>query len=95
MLKGQLSRVPWLGNTWIPFTFQPALRALQWPLKHSQSLQLAIHTQLGHHCIQYGSWTLSAFYQPAACEACGRLVLRLCCIFCVSIFVCLHLSLAQ
>jgi len=29
MLEGQLSRVPWPGNSWMPFTFQPALRALQ------------------------------------------------------------------
>jgi len=29
MPKGQLSRVPaWPGNSWMPFTFQPALRAL-------------------------------------------------------------------
>jgi len=30
----------------MPFTFQPALRALQQPHKHSHSLQLATHTQL-------------------------------------------------
>ena len=30
-----ISRVPWPGNLWMPFTFQPALRALQEPHKHS------------------------------------------------------------
>ena len=35
MLKGQLSRVPWPGNSWM----------LQ-PHKHSYSLQLAIRTEL-------------------------------------------------
>jgi len=38
MLKGQLSRVPWPGNFWLPFIFQPALRALQRPHKHSHSV---------------------------------------------------------
>jgi len=46
--NGQLSRVPWPGNSWMPFTFQPALQALQQPHKHSHSLQLATHTQLAH-----------------------------------------------
>jgi len=46
MLKGQLSRVPWPGNSWMPFTFQPAVRVLQQPQKHSHSFQLAIHTEL-------------------------------------------------
>ena len=41
MPKGQLSRVPWPGKSCIPFTFQPALRALQQPHKHSHPLQLA------------------------------------------------------
>ena len=40
MPKGQLSRVPWPGNSWMPFTFQPALQALQQPHKHSHTLQL-------------------------------------------------------
>ena len=31
MPKGQLSRVPWPGNSWMPFTFQPALWAPQQP----------------------------------------------------------------
>jgi len=44
MPKDQLSRVPWPGNSWMPFTFQPALWALQQPHKHSCSLQQAIHT---------------------------------------------------
>ena len=52
MAKGQLSRVPWPGNSWMPFTFQPALRALQQPQKHSHSLQLATDTELAHHYIQ-------------------------------------------
>jgi len=46
MLKGQLSRVPWPGNSWMPFTFEPALWALQQPHKHSHSLQLAADTEL-------------------------------------------------
>jgi len=29
MPKGQLSRVPWPGNLWMPFTFRPALQVLQ------------------------------------------------------------------
>ena len=41
MPKGQLSRVPWPGNSWMPFTFQPTLWVLQQPHKHSYSLQLA------------------------------------------------------
>jgi len=28
MPKGQLFRVPWQGNSWMPFTFQTTLRAL-------------------------------------------------------------------
>jgi len=43
------------------FTFQPALRALQQPHKHSHSLQLATHTELAHHYIQYALSTLSVF----------------------------------
>jgi len=62
MPKGQFSRVPWPGNSWMPFAFQPALRALQQPLKHSHSLQQAIHTQLAHHYIQQALSTLSAFF---------------------------------
>ena len=49
MLKGQLSRVPWPGNSWMPFTFQPALWVLLQPHKHSYSLQQVIHTQVAHH----------------------------------------------
>jgi len=52
MPKGQLSGVPWPGNSWMPFTFQPALRVLQQPHKHSHSLQLATDTELAHHYIQ-------------------------------------------
>jgi len=52
MPKEQLSRVPWPGNSWMPFTFQPALWVLQQPHKHSHSLQQAIHIQLAHHYIQ-------------------------------------------
>jgi len=40
MPKGQLSRVPWPGSSWMSFTFQPALQVLQQPHKHSYSLQL-------------------------------------------------------
>ena len=61
MLNGQLSRVPWPGNLWMPSTFQPACWALQQPHKHSHSLQPAIHTQLAHHYIQYALSTLSVF----------------------------------
>jgi len=61
MPKGQLSRLPWPENSWMPFTFQPALQALQQPHKHSHSLQLAIHTELAHHYIQYVLLTLSFF----------------------------------
>jgi len=49
MPKCQLSRVPWSGNLWMPFTFQPALWVLQQPHKHSHSLQLATDTQLAYH----------------------------------------------
>jgi len=54
MPKGQLSRVPWPGNSWMPFTFQPALWVPQQTHKHSHSLQPAIpiHSQLAHHYIQ-------------------------------------------
>jgi len=57
MPKGQLSRVSWSGNSWKPFTFQPALRALQQPHKQSHSLQLATDTELAHHSLS----TLSIF----------------------------------
>jgi len=46
MLKGQLSRIPWPGNSWMPFTFQPALQVPQQPHKYSHSLQLATDTEL-------------------------------------------------
>ena len=59
MPKGQLSRVPWPGTSWMPFTFQFALRALQQPHKQSHSLQLATHTELAHHYIQYALSTLT------------------------------------
>jgi len=52
MPKSQLSRVPWPGNLWMPLAFQPDLRVLQQPHKHSHSLQLANYTQLAHHYIQ-------------------------------------------
>ena len=61
MLKGQLSRLSWPGNSWMPFTFQPGLQALQQPHKDPYSLQLPIHTQLGHHNIQHAIWTHSLF----------------------------------
>jgi len=47
MPKGQLSRVSWPENLWMPLTFQPA----QQPHKHSHSLQLATDTELAHHYI--------------------------------------------
>jgi len=53
MPKGQLSRTPWPGNSWMLVTFQPALRVPQQPHKHSHTLQLANHTQPAHHYIQY------------------------------------------
>jgi len=54
MLKGQLSRVPWPRNSWIPFTFQPALWVLQKPHKHSHSLQLATPSSRGY--LQSTAW---------------------------------------
>ena len=33
MLRGQLSRVPWPGNSWMPFTFQPALQQFSSPTR--------------------------------------------------------------
>jgi len=41
MLKGQLSRVPWPGNLWMPFTFRPAHQALQQSHKHSHSERIS------------------------------------------------------
>jgi len=38
MLKSQLSRVSWSGNSWMPFTIKPALQVHQQPHKHSHSL---------------------------------------------------------
>jgi len=64
MPKGQLSRVPWPGNSWMPFTFQPALQAPQQPHKHSNSLQQAIHSLIAHHYIQQTLLTLSVFFFP-------------------------------
>jgi len=57
MPKGQLSRVP--GNSWMLFTFQLVLWALEQPHKCSHSLQLSTHTELAYHCIQYALSTLS------------------------------------
>jgi len=45
MPKGQLSRVPLPGNSWMPFTFQPALQVLQQPHKHSHGLELAVYIE--------------------------------------------------
>jgi len=59
--ESQLSRVPWPGNSRMLFTFQPVLWVLQQPHKHSHSLQLATHTELAHHYIQYA---LSFFLSP-------------------------------
>jgi len=56
MLKGQLSKVT-LVTKHLDAVHFPALWALQQPHKHSHSLleldQLAIHTKLVHHYIQY------------------------------------------
>jgi len=51
MPRDQPSRVPWPGNSWMPFTFQPALRVLQQPHKRSHSLQLATDTEPEHRYI--------------------------------------------
>jgi len=53
MPTGRLSRVPWPGNSWMPFIFQLVLWSLQQPheIFHTHSGQ-AIHTQLAHHYIQ-------------------------------------------
>ena len=40
MPKSQLSGVPWPRSSWMLFTFQPALRALQQPHIHTHSSQL-------------------------------------------------------
>jgi len=41
MPKGQLSRVPWPGNSWMLFTFQPALGRFSSPTNiHSHSSKL-------------------------------------------------------
>jgi len=45
--------VPWPGNSSMPFTFQPALQALQQPHKHSRSLQQATDTELAHQWHHY------------------------------------------
>ena len=58
------SRVPWPGNSWMPFTSQPALLVFQQPHKHSHSLQLATYTELAHHYIQNALSTLSVFFSP-------------------------------
>jgi len=44
MPKGQLSKVPWPGNSWMPFTFQPALWVLQQPHKHLHSTITSLHS---------------------------------------------------
>jgi len=72
MSKGQLSRIPWLGNTWMLFTFQPALQVIQQPHKHSLSLQLATDTQLGHHYIHYALWTHSKRISSKYCAATSK-----------------------
>jgi len=59
MPKGHLS---WPGNSWIPFTFQPALQALQQPHKHSYSLQLAIHTRSASTLLHSKGFMISIFF---------------------------------
>jgi len=51
MPKGQHSRVPRLGNSWMLFTFQAGLQVLQQLHKDPYSLQLAIHAEIGLHYI--------------------------------------------
>ena len=72
MPKGHLFRVPWPGNSWMPFTFQSAHRALQQSHKRSHSLQLATHTELArpHQSIKKAleSDTPSLFIPVAAME---------------------------
>jgi len=46
MLKAQLSRVPWPGNSWMTFTFQPALQVPQQPHKCSRSLSSSQQAQV-------------------------------------------------
>jgi len=45
----------------MPFTFQPALQALQQSHKHSHSLQPAIPTQLAHPYLQLALSILFVF----------------------------------
>jgi len=60
MMKVKLSRVSWPGNSWMPFTFQPGLQALQQPHKDSYSLQLptCIHT---HWTSQHSACFMNSF----------------------------------
>jgi len=65
MLKGQLSRVPWAGNSWMPFTFQPALWALQQPHKHS------------HTPASYSHWTSTSLHSMCSINSfCPRGLLQ-------------------
>jgi len=57
MSKGQLCRVPWPGNSWVLFTFQPALRAsaapqtkgfLQSTAQPHQSTKMELETATSH-----------------------------------------------
>ena len=59
MLKGQLSRIHWPGNSLMLFTFQPAFRDFSSPT----NTPLANHTQRVHHYIQNALGTLSIPYR--------------------------------
>jgi len=61
MPNGPFSKVPWPGNSWCCSLSRLPFWAPQQPHKHPHSLQLAIHTQLVHHYIQYALLALSAF----------------------------------
>ena len=67
MLKGQLSRAPWPGNSRMLFTFQLALCVLQQPHKNSHSLQLAIysHGTKTHKSLHSIYWYM--LYEPFPC----------------------------
>jgi len=67
MPKGQLSRVPWPGNSWMPFTFLPARSLGTSAAPKTFTLtpaSLATHTELTHHYTytQYALSTLFIFF---------------------------------
>jgi len=69
MPKGQLSRVLWPGNSWMPFTFQPALRVLQQPHKTITFTPASYShwTSRSLHSICFiNSFLLKGFFQSTA-----------------------------